>query len=278
MWLCMMFCDVICGGSWVVISITSIGVEAHSPSKPTTMPSSPPRSPTNQSRHRRSSSLQSSRQSLVRSPSPPTLTYHHNIIPNIPTPALVESVAGAAHYSGVKVESEGTVHKRRRSSHDFGGAHTQLKHGHQRILDDLRELYELRPTLEIFERSWNKDAEFEDPWSKCKGYQEYAAQWFALPKVYSKSTTNVARVMSSTLTPNRLIFSQAQTYTTKYIKRKKTVHSIIVVDLDDDDKIIKLIDQWDGKDLPSRFGAYYLRVLNAKITPWIFHIPKARRV
>jgi hypothetical protein len=95
-----------------------------------------------------------------RSPSPPspTMTYHANLV-TIPTPALVESVAGAAHYSGARLDHE--THKRRRSSHGTGDRHTELKPSHQRVLDDLNELFGCRPTLEIFERSWSKDAVFE---------------------------------------------------------------------------------------------------------------------
>ena len=94
-----------------------------------------------------------------RSPSPPSHTYHPTILP-IPTPALVESVAGGAHYSGIRLDHETQLKHRRRSS-DAGDLHTELKPSHRRILNDLEELYGCRPTLEIFERSWNKEAEFE---------------------------------------------------------------------------------------------------------------------
>ena len=94
-----------------------------------------------------------------RSPSPPSQTYHPTILP-IPTPALVESVAGGAHYSGIRLDHETQLKHRRRSS-DAGDLHTELKPSHRRILNDLEELYGCRPTLEIFERSWNKEAEFE---------------------------------------------------------------------------------------------------------------------
>ncbi|KAF8061493.1 hypothetical protein FPV67DRAFT_1673130 [Lyophyllum atratum] len=225
-------------------------------------------------RHQRTLSRGSTSSNPPRSPSPPSLTYHPTILP-IPTPALVESVAGAAHYSGIKLEIEAPL-KRRQSSHDAGDIFTELKPSHQRVLDDLKELYCCRPTLEIFERSWNKDAEFEDPLSKCKGYNEYAAQWYALPKLLSESKNISTRVMSSTITPHRLVFSQKQRYTARFVKTQKTIESIITVDLDDDEKIVRMVDQWNGKDLPSRFGAHYLRVLNAKVTPWIISVPKRR--
>lgn len=135
--------------------------------------------------HRRCSSSSSS----PRPPSPPSQKYFPSIL-SMPTPALVESAAGGAHYSGVKVDSEMLKHRRNSSFKQ----HAEIKHYHQRILEDLAELYCCRPTREIFERSWHRDAEFEvhslsypsestsclaiiqDPLSKCKGFEEYAAQ------------------------------------------------------------------------------------------------------
>ncbi|TFK42914.1 hypothetical protein BDQ12DRAFT_677006 [Crucibulum laeve] len=227
-------------------------------------------------RHSRSLSRDSNhRAKSPRSLSPPSQTYHPNILPrSVPTPALVESVAGGAHYSGVRVDSD-VVLKHRRSSSHSAQKHTDLKCDHERIMKDLKELYCCRPTLEIFERSWNKDAVFEDPLCRCQGFNEYAAQWFALPKFFSKSVTISSRVMSSTHSPNRLVYYQTQEYTTKWLHRKKIIESVIVVDLDDNEKIIRMVDQWSGKELPAWFGSGLLRSLNAKLTPWFIRIPKA---
>ena len=137
--------------------------------------SRPPTTTMSVSHHHRSLSRESrSHRQATRSPSPPTQTFHPSILPHlVPTPALVESVAGGAHYAGVRVDADSSVRHRRSSTSQ---SHTVLKHDHQRILDDLTELYCCRPTLEIFERSWNPEAEFEDPLTKCKGYRQYAAQ------------------------------------------------------------------------------------------------------
>jgi len=80
--------------------------------------------------------------------------------------------------------------------------------------------------------------------------------------------------MSSTNAPNRLIYHQVQEYTTFLFKKKKTIESIIVVDMDENEKIIRLVDQWDGQEMPNWFGASFLRVLNAKVTPWLIRVPK----
>ncbi|KIM48867.1 hypothetical protein M413DRAFT_60519 [Hebeloma cylindrosporum] len=198
-----------------------------------------------------------------RSPSPPCHTFHPSILPRVPTPALVESVAGGAHYSGVNVETESVLKRRRTSA---SRPHTELNRDHQRVLDDLTELYCARPTLEILERSWNKDAQFEDPLCKCNGFVEYAAQ----PKLFIKSENISRRVMSSTDSPNRLIYFQSQEYTTQ---KGESSNSVITVDLDENEKIVRVIDQWNGQELPTRFGALFLRVLNAKIFPWLFRVP-----
>jgi hypothetical protein len=66
-----------------------------------------------------------------------------------------------------------------------------------------------------------------------------------------------------------------------------------VIDLDEDDKITRLEDKWDGADQPQRFGIYvricfsrsfpipvtdlfvyqYLRRLHAKALPWVVRVP-----
>lgn len=53
----------------------------------------------------------------------------------------------------------------------------------------------------------------------------------------------------------------------------QSISSIIVVDLDDAERIIGLIDQWNGKPLPVRYGASFLRTANAKVCRWLIKVP-----
>lgn len=92
---------------------------------------------------------------LPQPPSPtlnlPTQTYHSSLLPrSIPTPALLDSVAGGAHYSGVE-----SLHLRRRS---YRGQQSQVQRGepnsprrqsivpagpnllHLAIMDDLKDV------------------------------------------------------------------------------------------------------------------------------------------
>lgn len=144
-----------------------------------------------------------------------------------------------------------------------------------RIMADLKELYCCRPSEEIFERTWSPDAVFEDPLVKCVGYAQYAPQWFAMPWIFSNSETISSRVMSFMRFPKRLIYSQMQEYTLRWIGAKKRIESIIVVDLDDEDKIIHMKDQWNGESLSSWFGVNLLRRANALVAPWFIGVPKA---
>jgi len=162
--------------------------------------------------------------------------------------------------------------KHRHSSHDRQETHPDVKTDHQRVLADVRELFECRPTPEIFKRSWHKDAVFEDPISHCKGFREYAAQWYAMPKLF-KSETVTCRIMSSTHAPNRIVLSQTQRYKNRFMD--KTIESVVTIDLDDGDKIIRLVDQWDGKALPSHWGVGLLRRMNGKFVPLLVHVPRA---
>lgn len=106
--------------------------------------------------------------SAERSTSPgPTQTFHPHILPrSVPTPALVESAASGAHYAGIKVDggsqhrANNHEHQRRSSAHND----VELAADHGRVLEDLKEIFSCRATVEIFERSWRKDAVFEVRW------------------------------------------------------------------------------------------------------------------
>jgi hypothetical protein len=55
---------------------------------------------------------------------------------------------------------------------------------------------------------------------------------------------------------------------------EKVMESIVTIDLDENEKITRLVDQWDGKEPPTRYGAYWARRANARLLPWLVHVPK----
>ncbi|KAI0049986.1 hypothetical protein FA95DRAFT_1488021 [Auriscalpium vulgare] len=212
----------------------------------------------------------------------PTHTFHPpSLLPHsIPTPALFDSLAGGAHYSGVDPVKERHLSIHRANSHGVrsdprrrSSLLINARDKHRAVLDDLKELYEGRPTKLIMTKRWRKDAEFEDSSVKCKGIHEIAAQVpltsFAQPRVVSKSTIVSRRIMSSTEAPNRLIYWQRHEYVSRFTGMKKSVESIITVDLDEDETIIRLVQQTEGKDVPTRWGAQHFRRLHGRIVPWL---------
>ncbi|KAI9455601.1 hypothetical protein BJY52DRAFT_1385811, partial [Lactarius psammicola] len=218
----------------------------------------------------------------------PTQIYHSSLLPrSIPTPALLDSVAGGAHYSGVE-----SVNERRRSlirGHSHATCNGQgLGHrrqsnipgaasaSHLAAMDDLKEMYEGRATKEMMQKLWQKGAEYEDPYTRCKGLSEIAPQWYSLPRMYTKLAITGQRVLASTEHPNRLIMWHKHEYTVRVTGSKKVryptsvvVESILVIDFDGDGKIVRLVDQRRGEDPPTRWGAQQLRRLNGRVVPWV---------
>ncbi|KAF8326410.1 uncharacterized protein EI90DRAFT_2859128, partial [Cantharellus anzutake] len=190
----------------------------------------------------------------------------------MPTKSLLNSVAGAAHYSGMATE-EG-IHEQFEPTFADGEDRTELGPVRQAILDSVLALYSGNPSIEIFSTYWRKDAVFEDPLTLCHGYREYAAQVSHFAKFVSKTVTVSHRVLASTTSPSRIVYSQVQEYTFKFMKQKKTIHSMVVIHLDREEKIIKLEDKWKGIDQPHKYGALFFRRLNAKTLPFLIKYPK----
>lgn len=191
------------------------------------------------------------------------------ILTNLPTPGMLASLAGAAHYTG---NPKYTKQEAMRAS--FGSKKVVLEGRRKQTVEDVVELFCAHPSLEIFDRSWHPDAVFEDPWTKCVGYKEYAAQWFSLPKMTAQSTMVEHRVLSSTHHPHKIVFDHTQQYTMRYIGRKKTIHSLVILELNEEGKIIKMEDRWDGEELPRNWGAMWLRRLNGKTAPLFVRVPR----
>lgn len=60
-----------------------------------------------------------------------------------------------------------------------------------------------------------------------------------------------------------------------HLSALQTITSFVLIDLDDDFKIARMVDQWNGEQPPTRWGLLWLRKLNAKVTPWFVRIPKS---
>jgi len=195
---------------------------------------------------------------------------------NIPTAEGLRSLAGSAHYSGALSPHSDHTHQpqiKRRRPKAVDLEDPEVLSALKLVLEDLEELFGGRPTAEIMKRRWSKDAVYESPHCLCKGYKQCAAQWFAIPKFVSRTVGTAPRILSATFAPNRIIYAQTHLYDFRFIRRKVKIDSIIVVDLDEEFKIVRLVDQWNGDQLPQWWGSSSLRKLQALVTSWIVSVP-----
>jgi len=154
----------------------------------------------------------------------------------------------------------------------MGVEEEMLPEERRRVLNDVRELFAGKPSVEIFQRSFRRDTVYEDPLSRAVGIKQVAAQWYKLSIVFPSPHNLSSRLLSST--PTQMVFSQRQEYTVRGVGVKRTVESLVVIDLDPSDKVVKMMDLWNGEDPPMRWGMGLLRRLHGMTLPWVFRVPK----
>ncbi|KAG0145640.1 hypothetical protein CROQUDRAFT_658431 [Cronartium quercuum f. sp. fusiforme G11] len=142
----------------------------------------------------------------------------------------------------------------------------------KQIVQDSLDLFCCKPSLEILHRSWSTSAHFGDPIAYCDGFDQYAPQWFAMPKLFPKSETLKWKVVK--VEPNLIEWEQTQEYTIWGFNYVKTMESIVHVELGEDGKIIKFEDRWEGKEPSSNALIMIFRKLNARVVPYMINIPK----
>ncbi|RDX48392.1 hypothetical protein OH76DRAFT_1456356 [Lentinus brumalis] len=211
------------------------------------------------------------------SPSP-AITHHYPHLPPLPIPDLLDSISSGAHYAGALQShpDDPPLHARRwrARSHDSSGEDPSVRLRYQEVMEDLEKLYSCKPTLEIIHRRFRADASLEHHLFKCAGIRDITGVLFALTHLLTSSERVSTRILSAGLSPNRLTYIQTQRYTLRVIGTKKEITSVVFLDLDDDMRIVQLIDQWNGDEHATKWGAGFLRKLFGKILSWTARIPQ----
>ncbi|KAI0781179.1 hypothetical protein BD413DRAFT_23088 [Trametes elegans] len=224
-----------------------------------------------------SESQHPSRPTRPLSPSP-TIIHHRSRLSTHPE-GLVGSIASGAHYSGalhphdIEPPLHGKAWRRRSMSRSAEDPAVTL--AFKDVLADLEQLYSGKASVEIIHRRWRADATLEHPLFKCTNLHTISAILFAIPRTVRKAEHVSTRILSAGLSPNRVIYTQTFVYTLRLIGVRKEIKSVVFVDLDEDMKIAQLIDEWNGEEPPSRWGATVLRRLFAKIISWTTPVPKS---
>ncbi|KAI0637217.1 hypothetical protein C8Q77DRAFT_1215981 [Trametes polyzona] len=217
----------------------------------------------------------------ARSLSPsPTITRHRSAhLSPVRANDILSSITGGAHYSGAlpqRHSEEPPLHPQawRRRSMTRSTEDPSVELAFQDVISDLEQLYAGRPSLEVIRRRWRTDASLEHPLFKCKGLREIDAVLFAIPRLARTIEHVSTRILSAGLAPNRLVYTQTYIYHLRLFGIRREIKSVVFVDLDDDMKIVQLIDQWNGEEVSTRWGMAWFRRLFAKIIAWTTRVPK----
>ncbi|KAH9853993.1 hypothetical protein C2E23DRAFT_819151 [Lenzites betulinus] len=214
------------------------------------------------------------------SPSP-TITKHRTHISPVHAEDILGSITSGAHYSGAlpgRHSDEAPLHPKawRRRSLNLNVDDANVRLLFKDVISDLEQLYAGKPSLEIVRRRWREDASLEHPLFRCGNLHEITRLLFAIPRLVKTAEHVSTRILSAGSSPNRLIYAQTYVYTLRLFGTRRQIKSIVFVDLDEDMKIAHLIDQWNGEESSSWWGAASFRRLFAKIISWTTRVPKHR--
>ncbi|PWN48260.1 hypothetical protein IE53DRAFT_370776 [Violaceomyces palustris] len=146
----------------------------------------------------------------------------------------------------------------------------QLDQRSKTLIQDSQDLFCAKPSREIFHRSWNPQATFEDPICIAKGFREYAAQWYSMPKIFSHSKT--LSWSPTKVDEEEIRFQQVQLYRVRGLGLEKVMESTVVLRLDEKGRIVSFQDRWDHKPLPNGRVSGFFRRLNARLVPYFVKV------
>jgi hypothetical protein len=119
----------------------------------------------------------------------------------------------------------------------------KLSEQQQTIVGSVLDLFAGRPSLPKL-ALWRDDATFTDPLTIATGRDKFAAQWYGLQQAFSEIERLNHQVTDS---GNPILMDLRTRYVIKGINKEQTIQSVVAIHLDDQGKISKVEDKWDGK-------------------------------
>ncbi|KAL5446646.1 hypothetical protein PMIN05_002406 [Paraphaeosphaeria minitans] len=111
------------------------------------------------------------------------------------------------------------------------------------VLRSVLDLFAGKPSLPKL-ALWRDDATFTDPITVAEGRDRFAAQWYGLQAAFS----DIERLHHEVTDAGNPILMDLKTrYVIKGIGKEQTIASVVAVHLDEQGKIKKVEDKWDGK-------------------------------
>lgn len=111
------------------------------------------------------------------------------------------------------------------------------------IVGSVLDLFAGRPSLSKL-ALWRDDATFTDPLTIATGRERYAAQWYGLQSAFSEIERLNHEVKD---VGNPILMDLRTRYVIKWINKEQIIQSVVAIHLDEQGKIAKVEDKWDGK-------------------------------
>ncbi|KAL6712208.1 hypothetical protein ACN47E_000085 [Coniothyrium glycines] len=145
----------------------------------------------------------------------------------------------------------------------------KLSSEQETIVGSVLDLFAGKPTLQKL-ALWRDDATFVDPITIAEGRDRYAAQWYGLEAAFSEIDQINHQVKDA---GNPILLDLRSKYVIKGINKEQLIQSEVAIHLDEQGKIKKVEDKWNGK-LPDGPISNAFRHLNAFTVPKFVSVPK----
>lgn len=117
-----------------------------------------------------------------------------------------------------------------------------LSEGQSTVVRSILDLFAGRPSLPKL-ALWRDDATFTDPLTIATSRDRYAAQWYGLQQAFSE----IERLHHEVTDAGTPILMDLKTrYVIKGIGKEQIINSVVAVHLDEQGKVSKLEDRWNG--------------------------------
>jgi hypothetical protein len=119
----------------------------------------------------------------------------------------------------------------------------KLSEHQETIVGSILDLFAGRPSLAKL-ALWRDDATYSGPLTIATGREKYSAQWYGLRQAFSEIDRLNHQVKDA---GNPMLMDMRINYVVRGIDTKQMVQSVVAIYLDDEGKISKVEDRWDGK-------------------------------
>lgn len=129
----------------------------------------------------------------------------------------------------------------------------------EEIIADVLNLYNSNPTEESF-RHYSVDAQFEDPLQFSGNLSSVKSAFKSLPKIFKDSEVTKSDADINT-NPMKLMLETR--YEWKGIKKETTIRSLVLLTLNEQEKIIRHEERWNGEPIPNAESGFFGRIKEA---------------